>query len=118
MEPAYSKIGFNFCWRPAYWWSKPHRGELVVIKFSKKILLLKRIVAFSGDTVLFNNGKLYVNNKMVDEPYVVKPCDWNLPKRIVKPGKIYVVGDNRSMIMAKHKFGQVSISRLYGKPLW
>lgn len=118
MEPTYGRVGFNFCWRPAYWLSQPKRGDIVVIKFTNKILLLKRIIALAGDTVSFRNGKLYVNDNLVNELYVSKPYDWNLPARKVKPGKIYVVGDNRRMPMVRHKFGQVSIKRLYGVPLW
>ena len=118
MEPTYGRIGFNFCWRPAYWWSLPNRGDVVIVRYTDKVLYLKRIVAVGGDTIAFRNGKLYLNKKLINEPYVKKTCDWNLPERIVEPEKIYVVGDNRSMPMNKHKFGQISINRLHGAPLW
>lgn len=118
MEPTYSRIGFNFCWRPAYWFSEPQRGDIVVIRYTGKKLYLKRLIGVAGDTVAFRDGKLYLNGKEQDEPYVKKPCEWNLPEREVSEGKIYVIGDNRSMMMEHHKFGAVKIKRLHGVPVW
>ena len=81
-------------------------------------MLLKRVVALGGDTVEFREGRLYVNGREVAEPYVNGPCDWNLPSRRVEEGSIYVVGDNRSMPMEGHDFGQTSSDRVIGVPLW
>ena len=82
------------------------------------MLLLKRVVAFEGETVEFRNGDLYINGIRIEEPYVKYACDWNLPPRKVKKDHIYVVGDNRSMPIEQHKFGQVAKDRIYGAPLW
>ena len=82
------------------------------------MLLLKRIVAFEGETVEFHNGDLYIDGKLLDEPYVKYVSDWNLPPRKVKKGNVYVVGDNRSMPIEQHQFGQVAKDRIYGAPLW
>lgn len=118
MEPTYNRIGVDFCWRPTYWFSSPKRGDIVVIRYTGRKLYLKRVVGLPGDTVEFINGKLLINGKVANEPYVKNSCDWNLPERIVRKGTIYVVGDNRSMPMQHHKFGAVNIKRLYGAPLW
>ena len=118
MMPTYPKEWFDFCWRPAYWFSTPRRGDLVVIRYTDKKLYLKRVIGLPGDTIAFKDGKLIRNGKRMDEPYVKKPSDWNLPERTVPEGKLYVVGDNRSMPMDNHIFGAVKLKRLYGAPLW
>lgn len=119
MEPTYGRRGFNFCWRPSYWFSSPKRQGIVIVRFAgKKVMLLKRLVAFEDETVEFRDGKLLVNGVLVNEPYVRYPCDWNLPPRKVEKGNIYVVGDNRSMPIAGHEFGQTSLVRVMGAPLW
>ncbi|OPZ74051.1 MAG: hypothetical protein BWY82_00876 [Verrucomicrobia bacterium ADurb.Bin474] len=51
----------------------------------------------------------------VTEPYVLLPCDWNLESRVVDPGHFYVIGDNRSVALDQHVFGQVSRGRITGK---
>jgi signal peptidase I len=81
-------------------------------------MMLKRVVAVAGDKVAFRRGVLHVNGKAVHEPYVIYPCDWNLPTRMVRPGHVYMVGDNRDVPMSEHSFGQATTDRIMGAPLW
>jgi len=110
---------FNFCFRLRYSFSKPERHDVVTIRLAgEKIMLLKRVVALEGDFVEFQNGILFVNKKKIDEQYVRYPSDWNLPPRKVDKGHVYVVGDNRSVPIDVHQFGQTPIDRIIGVPLW
>ena len=119
MEPTYHHGGINFCWRYHYLFSVPHRHDVVGIRFAgNKVMLLKRIVALEDEQVEFRNGKLFVDEKEIDEPYVRYPCNWNLPPRKVEKNCVYVVGDNRNMPIEDHYFGQASIRRIVGVPLW
>jgi signal peptidase I len=119
MEPTYRNGGFNFCWRLQYIFSEPKRHDVVVVRFAgNRVMLLKRVVAVEGEWVEFRNGKLFVEGKEIDEPYVRYPCDWNLPPRQVKENFVYVVGDNRNVPIENHAFGQTSIDRITGVPLW
>jgi signal peptidase I len=119
MEPRYHDGEFNFCWRLRYAFSQPGRGDVVVVRLAgKKVMLLKRAVALAGDEVEFREGRLFVNGRQVEEPYVRYPCDWELPPRRVEVGHVYLIGDNRSMPMEQHQFGQTSVNRIVGAPLW
>jgi signal peptidase I len=119
MVPTYRDGAFDFLWKPRFLFSGPERGDVVAISLAgDNVVYLKRVVALGGDTVSFKEGVLYVDGKAVDEPYVRGPCHWNLPPRKVEPGRVYVVGDNRSMPMEQHDFGQVSVRRIVGSPVW
>ena len=119
MEPTYQNGNFNFCWRGHYLFSGPKRHEVVLIRFAgNKAMLLKRVVALEGERVEFRHGRLFVDEKEVDEPYIRYPCVWELPPRQVEKGYVYVVGDNRDMPMEDHLFGQASMKRMVGVPLW
>lgn len=119
MSPTYRDGSFNFCCRIAYFFHPPRVGDIVMIRMSgTRVMYMKRIVALSGDVVSFQNGYLYLNGKVRPEIYVVTPCDWNLSPRKVKPGHVYVVGDNRKMPIENQVFGQVPVSRIIGKVLW
>lgn len=119
MDPTYRDGGVHFCWRPHYWFSAPKAGDVVVVRLAgQRVLLLKRIVATSGQTVEFRNGKLLVNGGERTEPYLVDPYPWNLERRTVRPGNVYLVGDNRRMPQEEHDFGQTPASRILGVPLW
>ncbi len=95
--------------------SQPNRGDVVALRLAgRKVMLLKRVVALSGETVEFRNGRLLVNGRQVNEPYVQLNAGWNLSLRTVGPGKLYVVGDNRGVPMQQHLFGQVDMNRIVG----
>ncbi len=92
---------------------------MVAVRFAgNKVMLLKRVVAVENEWVEFLRGRLFVDGKEMDEPYVRYPCNWNLPPRKVERDCVYVVGDNRSMPIEDHHFGQVSKKRITGVPLW
>jgi len=119
MEPTYRNGGFNFCWRVRYLFSAPKKHEVVAVRFAgNKVMLLKRIVALENEQVEFREGKLFVEGKEIDEPYVRFPCSWNLSPRQVEKNCAYVIGDNRNMPIEDHHFGQTSIKRIIGVPLW
>jgi signal peptidase I len=119
MEPAHQDGSFTLCWRLNYLFSKPRRHDRVAVRLAgSSVVLLKRVVALEGERVEFRNGRLFVNENPVDEPYLRSPCHWNLPPRTVEQGSVYVVGDNRSMEMEDHAFGQASLKRIIGAPLW
>ncbi len=119
MEPTYADGSFNFCFRLYTLFSKPEKQDVVVIRLAgKKVMLLKRVIATENEVVEFRNGRLFVNGKMVVEPYVRYSSNWNLPPRKVKKNNVYVVGDNRGVPIEKHQFGQTSVNRIVGTPLW
>ncbi len=119
MLPTYQERQFLLCWRPAFWFSAPKHGDVVVIRLAgAKIMFLKRVVALAGERVEFRNGTLLINGEAAAEPWATATsCDWNLPERTVAEASVYVVGDNRSMPMQNHEFGQVAIRRIEGKPI-
>jgi signal peptidase I len=92
---------------------------VVAVRFAgSKIMLLKRVVALEGERVEFRHGKLFLNEKEMGEPYVRYPCQWNLPPRQVEKDHVYIVGDNRNMAIENHLFGQTTMKRIIGGPLW
>jgi signal peptidase I len=102
-----------------YLFSEAKRHDVVTVRLAgSRVMLLKRVVAREGERVEFRDGKLFVDGKEIEEPYVRYPCNWNLPPREVEEGCIYVVGDNRSMPIENHHFGQASKKRIMGVPLW
>jgi len=115
MDPTYRNGSFAFCWRPRYLFSQIKRFDIVTVRFSgRSVMLLKRVIALPGDIVEFREGLLYLNGKLIDEPYVQHRSLWNLSPRTVAAGHVYVVGDNRGTSMSRHHFGQVTIQRIIG----
>ena len=119
MMPTYSSRGFTFAFLPYFSLYDPQRQQVVILSHAGfNTFLLKRMLAFPGETVEIRNGVLYVNGRKLDEPYVKYGCNWNLNRCEVPQGKIFVLGDNRSMPMREHMGGMIDRSRLAGVPVW
>ena len=119
MAPTYVTGSFNFCFALRYLFPKPAPSDIVLVQMAEQnVMLLKRIVATAGQSVEFKEGQLFVDGKKINEPYVSGQSDWNIPLTVVKPGHVYVVGDNRGMPAKGHEFGQTSLKRIAGTPLW
>lgn len=90
------------------------RNSVVIIKNTKRSLindktLIKRLVGKSGDTISIEDGKLIVNNKIVD-----KIDNADTKKFVVPKNHIYVIGDNTSYSIDSRDFGSVRNSSIKG----
>ena len=119
MLPSFPEHGFVFCWCPAYWFSEPERGDAAVFSVGgDRLSVLKRILAFEGETVECRAGEFYINGEKLSEPYVkYRSADWEIRPFRVAEGCVYIMGDNRSMPLEEHMAGETAKRRLVGKPL-
>lgn len=79
--------------------SKFKTGDVIAFYYNNNILI-KRVIANSGDWVdIDEDGNVYVNNILLDEPYLKEKalgeCNITLPYQ-VPDKKCFVMGDHRS----------------------
>lgn len=118
MLPTYQESGVNFVNRLAYLRSEPQRGDVVAIRTSgTSIMYMKRIVGLPGETVAFREGRVLIDDRVLEEPYVKLPCDWDRAPVTLGDHQYFVVGDNRSMPEMYHVFGETDRARIVGKIL-
>ncbi len=75
------------------------KEELCCFSYQNK-LLIKRVIGLPGDKInIDENGNVYVNDELIDEPYVIDKalgeCDIALPC-YVTDNHYFVLGDHRS----------------------
>ena len=59
--------------------------------------LVKRVVGLPGETVDIYDNLVYINSKVLSEPYVKEAMTENENRRfILTPGQYFVMGDNRN----------------------
>jgi len=105
MNPTLNEFDFLIINRLLYKQSEPQNGDIVVFKsnlptsYGQSKLLIKRIIAIPGDTILISDGRVYLNEVPLNEEYIIKP--YSIGKDIegipvkIPSGKVFVMGDNR-----------------------
>lgn len=96
------------------------QGDLVAFYFQGKILL-KRIIALPEDEVVIDSdGNVYVNQQMLEEPYVTEKslgeCDLEFPYKVPGTG-YFVLGDRRSNSVDSRNsvVGTITMDDIIGK---
>lgn len=100
--------------------SKFDKGDVIAYYYNNKVIV-KRVIARSGDWVDIDaEGDVYVNQKLVDEPYVYNKdlgeSNITYPYQ-VPDGQLFVLGDNRktSIDSRNTSMGGVSEEQIVGK---
>lgn len=105
---------------------KPKQGDIVIFRKDeyKAEALVKRVIATEGQTIEidFDRGRVYVDGKLLDEPYIAEPThnqlDFQGPQTVPE-GCVFVMGDNRnaSSDSRRAQIGMVDERLIVGKVL-
>ncbi len=76
----------------------PDRGDIVVFASPTRADedLIKRVIGLPGETVEILNGRVYINDFLLEEPYIKQDWSDTRSKILIPDGQYYVMGDNRN----------------------
>ena len=104
------------CFRPPPELSKLLPNE--VGAGTRGVCAIKRIVAVPGDRVSVRRGRLFINGRAAEEPYLAdQRIGYRMRSRRVPAGHVFVLGDNRNDSYDSHLWGCLSSELLIGRPL-
>jgi signal peptidase I len=76
---------------------------------------IKRVIGTPGDVVRGRNGRVYVNDIPITEPYLTQETE-NFNRFEVPPGQLFVMGDNRANSLdSRYSLGFIPIDKVIGK---
>ena len=99
----------------------PKRGEVIVFEFpdsnpnNPKKDFVKRVVGLPGETMRMFDGKVFVNEEVLNEPYLSHKDHSNASKVTLGEGEYYVLGDNRTHSNDSRSWGAVPEAHIRGK---
>lgn len=89
------------------------RWDIVVVKEDNKYII-KRVIGLPGESVAYLDGKLYINEKEVEDKYsLTKTSDFN--EIYLGENEYFVMGDNRSVSADSRVIGPVMEEQIKGK---
>lgn len=102
----------------------PKHGDVLVFKAppDPEKAFIKRVIAVPGDTILIQDGKVYLNGKVLDESSYLKNSVRTNPGSFlqegvgkkVSPNSYIVMGDNRSFSSDSREWGFLSKDMITG----
>jgi signal peptidase I len=100
--------------------SEIKRGDVIFFQYPKNTtkLFFKRVVGLPNETVSILNGKVFINDKELEEPYLDRTYNQaksNLPPVKVPDQSYFVLGDNRDNSSDSRYWGTVKKELIIGK---
>lgn len=92
----------------------PARGVLRWLGLTGDVAYIKRVVGLPGETLSVKDGRVYINGKALDEPYVEDPPSYTFDAMKIPEGHLFMMGDNRNNSMDSHIWGALPMQNVIG----
>src|SRR5207244_12368612 len=94
------------------------RGDIVVFRYPRDPAksFIKRVIGIAGDHVRIEDGRVYLNGKMLAEDYVPRAYEdeRSYPEIVVPADSYFVLGDHRSLSNDRRDVGPVESRYICG----
>ena len=93
------------------------RGTIVIVELPGQARTIKRVVGLPGEVISFDRGEVFVDGRMLYEPYLLQSVttfSWDRPNLVAKRGEYVVLGDERLTSEDSRQCGAVPKNRIIG----
>ncbi|OGY94214.1 MAG: signal peptidase I [Candidatus Komeilibacteria bacterium RIFOXYC1_FULL_37_11] len=117
MEPNFYQNEYLIIDEISYRFNEKQRGEVIIFKNPQntKAYFIKRIIGLPGETVSVENGKVFINGEVLDEPYISHLSSDNHASVILADEEYFVMGDNRTNSLDSRQLGPINKSYIIGR---
>ncbi len=102
----------------------PEFGDVVVFDpplqlqrqgYKRDQAFIKRIIGQPGQTIEIKNGKVFVNDQPLQEPYIAESPAYAMSSVVIPEGTFFVMGDNRNNSNDSHVWGFLPKDNIIGR---
>ncbi|MEF2293048.1 signal peptidase I [Virgibacillus dokdonensis] len=130
MEPTLDDGNLLMVNKFVYDLTEVDRFDVIVFRANEKEDYVKRVIGIPGDTIYYQDDKLYINGNYVEEDFLQEYAQATLSNKTytenfsleevtgetkVPKGKLFVMGDNRGESLDSRAFGFIAQTQLVGK---
>lgn len=125
MEPNFPDAEYLLTEKVTYYLRKPERGDVVVFQppISDSDEFIKRIIGLPGERVMVKDGGVFINDKKLDESKYLASSVYTSggdflsdgTEYTVKPGELFVMGDNRPHSSDSRSWGPIVPKKITGR---
>ncbi len=103
--------------KAAFHLGRPKRGDIVILRRFKneRSYYVKRVIGLEGETLKIASGRVWVNSRVLNEPYVTGQTWPNMGPFLIEKNYYFVLGDNRENSEDSRAFGSVPLESIEGK---
>ena len=127
MEPTLEVNDRLIVEKVSYYFRSPERAEIVVFRAPEAAIsgcglppdsrdaFIKRVVAIPGDRIEVQGGQVFVNDEVVEEPFITESPRYRLGPEVVPEDSYLVLGDNRNDSCDGHVWGFLPEEDIIGR---
>ena len=93
----------------------PERGEIWAFHGPNSTNLIKRVVGLPGETIEVAGGRVLIDGKPLDEPYLAAPMTYTMPPTRLGPDQYFMLGDSRNASADSHIWGPLRKGKFIGR---
>ena len=128
MYPTLDNDDYLIATKLDYRFHPPQRGDIIIMRdpYDPSKDFIKRVVAVPGERLLIKDGRVYINGRLLTEPYVAQeawtvnnnwPASGDSEGNVVPANEFFVMGDNRNHSSDSRTFGFVRRDQIEARGL-
>ncbi len=122
MEPTLKKGDRIVVNKLTYRLGEPKRGDIIVFKYpvNPKRDFIKRLIGLPGETIEVKDSKVYIDGKVLEQPFLPKKFTYNSNFGPVKipENEYFMMGDNRNNSEDSRYWGTLPDENIIGRAIF